>query len=414
MKLLIVSQYFWPEAFIINDLVIHIKNLGHEVVVLTGKPNYPDGNIFEGYDTKSMQHEKYAGSIDVFRVPLRPRKSSHSKDLMLNYLSFVCSGLRYFPKMVHSREFDAILVYAPSPITSAITAIPLKWKKKAHLALWVQDLWPQSLAATGHVKNPFLIKSVSWLVRGIYFFADTLLIQSRAFYEPVARFASDNKIVYYPNSIDTPSNTKKNVETIPRDLIHLLQSKFCIVFAGNVGEAQSVETIVQAALKLKDIPEINVVLVGSGSRLDWVRKQQQELNLDNLYLAGRFSMSVMPQIYRYSSGLLVTLKSEAIFSLTVPSKVQAYLAAGKPIIAALNGEGARIIEESASGYTCASEDAHALASTIKTLYELDEVSRNKMGENGRAYFNENFEMKRQAEHLIEILEQRITLKKRGC
>ncbi len=255
---------------------------------------------------------------------------------------------------------------------------------------------------------------MSWLVRGIYFFADTLLIQSRAFYEPVARFASDNKIVYYPNSIDTPSNTKKNVETIPRDLIHLLQSKFCIVFAGNVGEAQSVETIVQAALKLKDIPEINVVLVGSGSRLDWVRKQQQELNLDNLYLAGRFSMSVMPQIYRYSSGLLVTLKSEAIFSLTVPSKVQAYLAAGKPIIAALNGEGARIIEESASGYTCASEDAHALASTIKTLYELDEVSRNKMGENGRAYFNENFEMKRQAEHLIEILEQRITLKKRGC
>ena len=414
MRILILSQYFWPETFIINDLALQLSEKGVDVTVMTGKPNYPDGEIYEGYSKKGIQHQKYQNIIDIYRVPLRPRKSGHSFDLILNYLSFVWSGLRFFPGLVKKKEFDAILVFAPSPITSAITAIPLKWKKKAHLVIWIQDLWPESLAATGHIKNPVILKLVEWAVRGIYHFADSLLIQSRAFREPVGRFANDNKIVYYPNSIDTPSNTKKNVETIPRDLIHLLQSKFCIVFAGNVGEAQSVETIVQAALKLKDIPEINVVLVGSGSRLDWVRKQQQELNLDNLYLAGRFPMSFMPEIYRYASSLLVTLKNEAIFSLTVPSKVQAYLAAGKPIIAALNGEGARIIEESASGYTCAAEDAHALASTIKTLYELDEVSRNKMGENGRAYFNENFEMKRQAEHLIEILEQRITLKKRGC
>lgn len=413
MKILIVSQYFWPETFIINDLVIHIKSLGHEVMVLTGKPNYPDGDIFEGYHSKDVHYEKYADSIDIFRVPLRPRKSSHSKDLFLNYLSFVWSGLRYFPKLVHSREFDAILVYAPSPITSAITAIPLKWKKKAHLAIWVQDLWPQSLAATGHVNNPLLIKLVSWLVRAIYYFADSLLIQSRAFREPVARLASDNKIIYYPNSIDTPLNTEKNGETIPRDLLSLMHRKFCVVFAGNIGEAQSVETIVHTALKLKDYPEIKIVMVGSGSRLDWVHKQKEELNLDNLYLVGRFSMSVMPQIYRYASGLLVTLKSEAIFSLTVPSKVQAYLAAGKPIIAALNGEGARIVEESGAGLTCLAEDAEALAIAIKTLYEMDDASRREMGDRGRAYFNEHFEMKRQSQQLIEILEQRITVKKRG-
>lgn len=414
MRILILSQYFWPETFIINDLALQLSEKGVDVTVMTGKPNYPDGEIYEGYSKKGIQHQKYQNIIDIYRVPLRPRKSGHSFDLILNYLSFVWSGLRFFPGLVKKKEFDAILVFAPSPITSAITAIPLKWKKKAHLVIWIQDLWPESLAATGHIKNPVILKLVEWAVRGIYHFADSLLIQSRAFREPVGRFANDNKIVYYPNSIYTSLNAGKNSNQIPHELRSILQNSFCVVFAGNIGEAQSVETIVQAALQLKDNPNIRIVLVGSGSRLDWVRKQQEELNLDNLYLAGRFPMSFMPEIYRYASSLLVTLKNEAIFSLTVPSKVQAYLAAGKPIIAALNGEGARIIEESASGYTCAAEDAHALASTIKTLYELDEVSRNKMGENGRAYFNENFEMKRQAEHLIEILEQRITLKKRGC
>lgn len=413
MKILIVSQYFWPETFIINDLVKHIKNLGHEVLVLTGKPNYPDGDIFDGYSNKGVQHETYTDSIEIFRVPLRPRKASHSKDLMLNYLSFIWSGLRYFPKLVDSREFDAIIVYAPSPITSAITAIPLKWKKKAHLAIWVQDLWPQSLSATGHINNPFIIKSVGWLVRGIYYFADTLLIQSRAFHEPVSRLSNESKIVYYPNSIDMEVSTKKIEEIIPPDLINLLQNNFCIVFAGNVGEAQAVETIVQASFLLKEHAEIKIVIVGSGSRLDWVYKKQEELEIDNLYLAGRFSMCAMPEIFRYASGLLVTLKSESIFSLTVPSKIQAYLAAGKPIVASLNGEGARIIEESASGYSCAAEDAQALANVITRLYDLDEVSRKTLGANGRAYFNKNFEMKRQAEHLIEILEERMSIEKRG-
>ena len=407
MRLLVVTQYFWPETFIINDLVKHIHNMGHEVTVLTGKPNYPDGVIFEGYLADDIQQEKYEDTIDVFRVPLRPRKSNQSKDLILNYLSFIWSGLRYFPKLVRSRRFDAILVFAPSPITSAITAIPLKWRKKAQLAIWVQDLWPQSLAATGHLNNSFLLKLVDCLVRGIYFFADILLIQSQAFREPIARLANNNKIVYYPNSIDASLDLGKDEEQIPQELSSLLQNKFCVVFAGNIAEAQSVETIVRAAVQLKDHSEIRLVMIGSGSRLDWLHKQKEALQLDNLYLAGRFPMSVMPEIYRYASGLLVTLKNVAIFSLTVPSKVQAYLAAGKPIIAALNGEGARKIEEANAGFACAAEDSVAFANAINTLYEMDEMSRHEMGNNGHAYFNEHYEMKRQAAHLIEILEQRI-------
>lgn len=413
MKILIITQYFWPETFIINDLVKHIQNMGHEVTVLTGKPNYPDGDIYDGYFAEDIQKEVYEDEIEVFRVPLRPRKSSQSKDLVLNYLSFIWSGLRHFPKLVHSREFDAIVVFAPSPITSAITAIPLKWRKKAHLAIWIQDLWPQSLAATGHVNKPVVIKLVGLLVRGIYFFADTLLIQSKAFRKPVARLANDKKIVYYPNSVDVSVDLEKKESQIPQELSSLLQSNFCVVFAGNIGEAQSVETIVQAALQLKDHSKIKIVLVGSGSRLEWVKKQKEALQLDNLQLAGRFPMPVMPEIYRHAAGLLVTLKNESIFSLTVPSKVQAYLAAGKPIIAALNGEGARIIEEADAGLTCAAEDGKALSNAIKTLFEMDQDARRKMGNNGHVYFNEHFEMKRQAAGLIEILEQRITVTKRG-
>lgn len=412
MKILVVTQYFWPETFIINDLVMHLNNQGHDVTVLTGKPNYPDGVVFDGYSEEGVLHEKYGGVIDVFRVPLRTRKTGCSRDLILNYFSFVWSGLRYFSKLVKGREADAILVFAPSPITSAIAAVPLKWMKNAHLAIWVQDLWPQSLAATGHVNNPLLLSMMGWLVRAIYYFADSLLVQSRAFYEPVARLASDDKIVYYPNSIDDPSRVERKTGALPTELSSLLHNKFCMVFAGNIGAAQSVETIVQATLLLKDHDDIRVVMVGSGSRLGWVREKKEALQLDNLYLAGRFPMQVMSDIYQDAAGLIVTLKNETIFSLTVPSKVQAYLAAGKPIIAALNGEGAKIIEESGAGLACAAEDAEALTNAIITLYEMNEASRGQMGNNGYAYFIEHFEMGRQAARLIKILEQRMTSKER--
>lgn len=412
MKIFIVTQYFWPETFIINDLVMHLNNQGHDVTVLTGKPNYPDGVVFDGYSEEGVLHEKYGGVIDVFRVPLRTRKSGGSRDLVLNYLSFVWFGVRYFSKLVKRREADVILVFAPSPITSAIAAVPLKWIKNAHLAIWIQDLWPQSLAATGHVNNPLLLRMIGWLVRAIYYFADSLLVQSRAFYDPVARLASDEKIIYYPNSIRAPSRVEQQTGALPAELSSLLQNKFCMVFAGNIGTAQAVETIVQATLLVKDHDDVRVVMVGSGSRLDWVREKKEALRLDNLYLAGRFPMQVMPEIYQDAAGLIVTLKNETIFSLTVPSKVQAYLAAGKPIVAALNGEGAKIIEESGAGLACAAEDAEALANAIITLYEMNEASRGQMGNNGYAYFIEHFEMGRQATRLIKILEQRMTSKER--
>jgi len=404
MRILVLSQYFWPETFIINDLVRKLTEQGYEVTVATAKPNYPGGKVFNGYKAWGVQCER-VGSVDVFRVPLWPRGRGGAKNLTLNYVSFVIAGLFLFPWLLRGRQFDSILVFAMSPITQVIPAIPLKWLKRAHLAVWVQDLWPESLAATGFVRKPWALRMVGWIVRGIYALSDTLLLQSRAFFDPVALYASPRKLVYYPNSIALPSGKTVDAE-IPAQLIEILKKNFCVVFAGNIGIAQSIETIVEAAELLLPYSTLKFVLVGSGSRLEWVEERKKSLGLDNLILAGRFPMEAMPQIFEHSSALLVSLKDEEIFSYTIPSKVQAYLAAGKPIIASVRGEGARVIEEAGAGKTCEPENARSLADNILSVMSFSPSEREEMGSAGQRYFNEHFNMDRQAERLVEILASR--------
>ncbi|MGY2196685.1 glycosyltransferase family 4 protein [Pseudomonas gingeri] len=402
MRILMLSQYFWPESFIINDIVRTLVEQGHDVVVATGKPNYPDGNVFEGYRAAGTQRERYEGHIDVLRVPLWPRGKGGAKNLILNYLSFVFTGLLYLPWMLRKREFDTVLVFAPSPVTQAIPAILLKWLKKARLALWVQDLWPESLSATGFVRNEHLLKVVGWMVKVIYRHCDTLLVQSRAFVEPVARYAAREKIHYYPNSMNA---RVRSVVALPPELDALLQQKFCVVFAGNLGTAQALDTVVQAAVELRDDPDIRLVLVGSGSRLDWLKSQQRELRLDNLVLPGRFPMEAMPAIFERSSALLVSLNDEEAFAQTIPSKIQAYLAAGRPIIACMNGEGARVVCEAGAGLASPAEQVLPLVANIRCMKALGTAERVVMGRAGRAYFDTHFEMDSQVIRLVELLQR---------
>jgi glycosyltransferase involved in cell wall biosynthesis len=403
MKILVVSQYFWPESFLINDIVRILDEQGHEVVVATGKPNYPDGRIFDGYRAGGSLRERYLGKIDVFRVPLWPRGQGGAKNLILNYFSFVLAGLVFLPWMLRKREFDAILVFAPSPILQAIPAIPLKWLKKAKLALWIQDLWPESLAATGFIKSPFLLRAVGWLVRGIYRCCDTLLVQSHAFSESVSRYAVRDKIVYYPNSMD--ARPLVGALPISSELSELLEAHFCVVFAGNVGTAQALDTLLQAAVHLKDDADIRLVVVGSGSRLAWLQAQKTLLGLDNLVLAGRYPSQAMPQIFERSAALLVSLNSEAIFAQTIPSKIQAYLAAGRPIIACLDGEGARIIQEAGAGISSPAEQVLPLVAAIREMRSCSNAEREAMGLSGRAYFDQHFDMDVQVRHLVDLLQR---------
>lgn len=404
MKILLVSQFFWPENFIINDLMKKIARLGHGVDVFTGKPNYPGGDIFDGYEQYGDQFEIYDTNIEVFRSPVVPRKSGGAKELIVNYLSFVWYGITHFPKFAKKKEYDVILVFATSPITAAIPAIFLRFIKRTHLIVWVQDLWPQSLSATGFIKNPFVLKLIGVMVRAIYFCADTILVQSKAFIEPVAEYTDRKKIVYYPNSFDL-AGLKGGVD-LPLEFKNILENNFCVVFAGNIGKAQSVETLIDAAARLRELPDFKLVLVGSGSMMEWVQDRKRELGLDNLILAGRYDSEAMPYIYRLADGLVVTLKNEDIFSYTIPSKIQTYLAMAKPIVAAINGEGGKVIKEADAGFVCSAEDSKGLAELMRKLYHTGIEDRTRLGENGYKYFIDNFEMNKKVDELLSIFKSR--------
>src|SRR5690606_5377927 len=292
------------------------------------------------------------------------------------------------------------LVFAPSPITQTIPAVLLRKLKRARLALWIQDLWPESLQATGYVKSRTLLSLVRSVVRTIYRGCDILLVQSRAFIEHVERDAPPEKIVYFPNCCEASIAEKQSA---PADLIKLLGDHFCVVFAGNLGTAQALETVVQAAIELRHHNDIRIVLIGSGSRLDWLLEQKAMHDLHNLILPGRFPVAMMPQIFAHASALLVSLGNDPVLARTVPSKLQSYMAAGRPIVASMSGEGARLVEDAGAGFTSPSTDHKALARNILRLYELPASIREEMGASARKYFEREFEMQSQITKLTRIL-----------
>lgn len=399
MKVLIFSQYFWPESFRINDVAKTLFEKGIEVEVLTGKPNYPRGQIFAGYKASGCQRDDYHG-IPVHRIPLFQRGSGGVR-LALNYLSFVLSGLLFAPWMLRGKCFDVIFVYAPSPILQAIPAIFLGWLKGCPVVLWVQDLWPESLAATGHVRSRLILKLVERVVRFIYRHVDLLLVQSRAFEAPVRALASDTPIIYYPNSVDEAFAQPVSGETAS---VAGLGEGFTVMFAGNIGSAQAVEVIVEAASLLKEEAGIHFVVLGEGSRWEWMKQEVQRQGLSNLHLPGRFPVETMPGFMQQASALLVTLADREIFKATIPSKVQAYLAAGRPILACLNGEGADLVAEAGAGLAVPAEDASALAKAILCLYHMSAREREAMGARGRLYYAQHFSHDMLVEQLIGHLQ----------
>lgn len=409
MRILIVSQYFWPEGFRINDVVRTLVDKGIEVDVLTGKPNYPEGVIFPGYRFGGCQVESWAGAA-VYRVPLFPRGARSAWRLVLNYLSFVVAGLICGPWMLRKRKYDVVFVYGLSPILLAIPAIFLSWLKRRKLVVWVQDLWPASLAATGYVRSPRVLRTVAWVVRWIYHHTDLLLVQSRAFEAPVAAMAPGKPVAYYPNSVDAMFSEPPSPDVV-LPVVPALDEGFSVVFAGNVGAGQAVEVMVEAAVLLKDVPAIRFVVFGQGSRWDWLREQAQIRGVTNLHLPGRFPVNTMPGLMQKAGVLLVTLADEPIFALTVPNKVQAYMAAGRPIIACLNGEGARLVVESGAGLATPAEDARALADTVLRIFRLSSSEREKMGENGRRYYQEHFSHGRLIDQLIWLLRAASNIRK---
>ena len=398
MKVLVVTQYFWPESFRINDVVSSLVENGIEVDVLTGKPNYPDGKIFNSYRVWNCQIEHKFGSI-IYRVPLIPRGNKSKFNLALNYFSFIFFGMIQGGWMVRKNKYDLVFVYGLSPILLSIPGIFISKLKGVQIILWVQDLWPESLTATKSIQNGLLIAMVGHIVKWIYKSMDLILVQSHAFIDEVKKMTIEKDIKYYPNSVD-PSfynyslNNQIDVEEEQKN-----DDTFNVVFAGNVGIGQGIDVIIGAAKILSAIDNIKFVIYGSGSRLEWLTEQKNQYNLKGIVIKGRHPVESMPQLLSNASALLVTLSDEPIFAKTIPNKIQAYLAVGRPILACLNGEGARVVNEAKAGIVVSAGDSKGLSEAILTLYQLPRSERAIYGKNGRNYYEINFKH----EKLIEIL-----------
>ncbi|MGO4113223.1 glycosyltransferase family 4 protein [Rhizobium johnstonii] len=405
MNVLVWSQYFWPENFPINELASELVEAGVNVTVLTGKPNYPEGKLFPGYRAGGITRERYS-NVELVRIPLLPRGAATSLRLGLNYLSFVVSGLLVAPFALRRREFDAIFIYAPSPLLQALPALFLASIKKVPVTLWVQDLWPDALKATGHVKNHVALRLVGILVRYIYRRSDLILVQSEAFRAPVVRGGgAPSRIHYFPNSIKAEAPIPLASDGAQK-LVQEMQGAFSVIYAGNIGRAQSVETIVEAAKQLLcTAPHIKIFLVGSGSREKWMDAEIRRLGLNNLILAGRFAPSDMPLILGNASALLITLVDDPGIALTIPSKIQTFLANGRPIVASINGEGARVLNEAEAGPVCSAGDGPSLSAAISQLEQMSPATREQLGKNGRRYFLKHFELTRRSRELIQHLIQ---------
>jgi glycosyltransferase involved in cell wall biosynthesis len=386
MKLLLITQYFWPENFTINGVATSLIQQGIEVEVFTGKPNYPDGRLFPGYNLTGLEHEVHEG-IKILRIPIVTRGARNRFRLALNYLSFIFFGILFGPWLLRRSQASVILVYCPSPLLQAIPALVISKLKRIPVVLYVQDLWPESLEATGYVKSRTLIKLVSWVVKLIYQSVDLILISSKPFEQSVRAFCKDTPIEYLPNSVDQGLSDPTSGD---KPYLSVFDEGFSVVFAGNIGSAQAVQVIIEAAEQLEAYPSIKFVVLGSGSELEWMQREVSVKRLKNVHLLGRFPANAMPHLLSKASVLLATLADRPIFSLTVPNKIQAYMAVGKPIIACLNGEGARLVKEADAGLAVAAEDGAGLAAAILDLYYRPIGELETFGSNAKNYYHRNF------------------------
>ncbi|MGO0790244.1 glycosyltransferase family 4 protein [Herbaspirillum seropedicae] len=402
MRVLIVTQYFWPEGFYLNDVVASMVSNGIEVDVLTGKPNYPEGKVFNGYTAWGCQQESWRG-INILRVPLYPRGQKSAWRLAANYLSFVLSGSIFGLWLLRKRQYDVVFGYGVSPILQTIPAILLAKVKGCKVVSWVQDLWPDSLKATGYVRNQLALDAVKSLVSWIYRHTDLLLLQSQAFVAPVKQLAPTTPVAYQPNSVDAIF-TQPPSEAVALPEIPALDTGFPVVFAGNVGAAQAVEVIVEAATRLADHPEIRFVVIGQGSRWEWMNEQVKARGLCNLHLPGRFPVNTMPGLLKKAGAVLVTLTDEPIFAQTIPNKIQAYMAVGRPILASLNGEGARVVAEAEAGLAVPAGDPDRLVDAVLEVFNMSSEQRAAMGASGRRYFMQHFEHEQLVKRMLHHFE----------
>ncbi|MBX7230531.1 MAG: glycosyltransferase family 4 protein [Bdellovibrionales bacterium] len=384
MHINLFSYGFWPEDFVINDFAQTLAEKGHTINVITGLPNYPKGSFFSGYSLFRGPYRQNYGKVKIHRYPIFPRKKGF-KFLALNYISHFLGAV---PLQFCIPKAEWAFVYAISPITIAIPAILWSKLNKKKICLWIQDLWPDSVIAVGGTtQNSFTHKILSFLVQWIYSQMDLIFIQSPAFLESIERFKYQGPVHYIPNW--APSFDFQNAS--PPTWFHKKPNTFNITFAGNVGRAQDLETIIEIAEILRPQTQIQFSIVGEGSALESLKTLVSQKKLYNVVFYGRRPLEDMPGLFKESEALLVSLKRDPLFQKTIPSKLQSYMAAGKPIVGNLGGIGASLINQIGCGVAVPVEDARVLADSILVMAQKSSAEREKMGDLGKKYFLDHFQ-----------------------
>lgn len=413
MRILIVTQYFWPEEFRINNIAKNFLKQGHSVDVLTGIPNYPKGQIYQDYKINKRKYDKLL-EVNIFRVPIVLRGDAGSVRLFFNYLSFVISAVFFGSYKLRKRRYDIIFTFATSPITVALPAIFISFLKNAKHVLWVLDLWPYILNELQFIKNKFSLFCISKIVDFIYSKSDIILAQSDSFKEEISKRVNDpNKIFYFPSWNEKFEKKEFNFKKLADQINY--NKKFNIVFTGNVGEAQNFDNIVIAAEMIKNETDIQWIIVGTGRKIEELKKQIEIKKIKNFYFFNQQEHFNIPKFHEIASVLLVSLRPNKYLSMTIPGKVSTYMSSNKFILGFISGETANILQQSKAGIAVDPSKPKELAQIILKLKNNPEIINKVVLKNfGRNFakinFNEIILMNKLNEYLLNILEQFLIIK----
>jgi glycosyltransferase involved in cell wall biosynthesis len=388
MRIAFISQYFHPEQFSNNAIARELVRRGHEVHAFPCVPNYPAGRFFDGYSNSRKREEVWEG-VRISRVHTVPR-GKRALSLIANYVTYPVAASWTMYRKLRPRA-DVSFVSMPSPLFQAFAGVVLRWRTGTRCVYWVQDIWPESATYTLNIRSRWIVAVLHAACGWLYRRADIVMVQSAAFTEMITRFGVPReRIRVLPNTAPEmyrplrPEQAPEYAGIVPQD-------GFRLMFAGNIGESQDFDTLLAAAALLRGRCELRWVIVGSGRDEARVKRLVLEKGLeDSFHFLGRYPEDAMPGLFAHADALLVSLKDAPIFALTVPYKVQCYLACGKPIVASLNGEGARIVKDADAGVTAPAGRPEALADAIAALMDSTPERRLACAANARRYFEERY------------------------
>ena len=400
MRLLIISQWFDPEpTFKGLRFAQTLQAMGHDVEVLTGYPNYPEGKLYSGFTMKGYRREMMEG-VRVLRVPLYPSHDRSRFRRTLNYLSFgVAATLAIFSV----RRPDAVYVCHP-PATTALPAIAMRMLRGAPFVYDVLDLWPDTLSATGMVADSTVLRLVEYGMRFIYRRASYVATSSNGMRVAiVARGVPAAKVSVIPNWTyeSEPVQPLESLTNVP----HRSDDEFRVVYAGNVGAAQALKTVLDTAVLLVEkAPSVRFVIFGDGVELSDLKAEAKRLSLPNLNFEARVPPSHVDRALAEADALLVHLKDHPLFRITTPGKTQAYLHAGRPILMGVRGDAADLIQRAKAGIVFSPEDPPAMAAAILTMIAMSTDEREALGASGARYYREHLSLAAGVRGFVALLE----------